>query len=94
VGAEHSAAVTSGIQTFVAANHGQRRRRVERWPIPHPAISTDPYFSPGIRLTIFRMRAGHDTNFGWVIAATSGSDSSDHLAYDSEKFRDHARVLG
>src|SRR6266550_1696765 len=89
VGAAHSAAVTSGIQTFPAQTtvNGAVALSV---PIPTPGISIEPYFSPGIRYHHFSNAVtDHDTNFGWVIGGNLGFGLVGiHLAYDSEKFDD------
>jgi len=89
VGAAHSAAVTSGIQTFPARTtvNGAVALSV---PIPTPGISIEPYFSPGIRYHHSSNAVpDHETNFGWVVGGNLGFGLVGiHLAYDSEKFND------
>jgi len=90
LGAAHSAAVTSGTQTFQGQTSvlGAVGLSV---PLPTPGISVEPFFSPGIRYhKISNAPTGttdHQTNFGWVIGGNfSFGLVGIHVAYDSEKF--------
>jgi hypothetical protein len=90
LGAAHSAAVTSGTQTFLGQTSvlGAVGLSV---PLPTPGISIEPFFSPGIRYhKLSNAPTGvkdHETNFGWVIGGNfSFGLVGIHVAYDSEKF--------
>lgn len=90
LGAAHSAAVTSGTQTFPGQTNVMGAVGLSV-PLPTPGISIEPFFSPGIRYHKFsNVPTGvkdHQTNFGWVIGGNlSFGLIGIHVAYDSEKF--------